>query len=103
MRPSLPLRLAALALAASASLAAPALARAPETMPPAMSLPAMSLPAPIDAPLPAAMAVFRHVTATGTTKPAGAALDARRGTGPALDLASRRLDRLIRTAICTGC
>ena len=102
MTKPLPTLLAALALASSAALAPtlPALARTPEAMPATMA--AMTVPA-LGTPLPAAMALFRHVTATGTTKPAGAALDARRGTRPALDLESHRLGRLIRTAVCTGC
>ena len=103
MTKPLPTLLAALALAALGALApaAPALARAPEA-PPAAMVSAMPVPA-IAAPLPSAAAILRHVSATDTTKPAGAALDARRGTRPALDLASHRLDRLIRTAVCTGC
>lgn len=55
-------------------------------------------------PMPSAMPrILRLVSATGTTKPAGAALDVRRGTNPALDAESRRLDRLIRTSICIRC
>lgn len=46
---------------------------------------------------------FRHVIANGTTKPPGAALDDRRGSSMALVAIDMRLDRLVRTAICTGC
>lgn len=46
---------------------------------------------------------FRHITATGTTKPGGATLDVRRGTTMSLDRKSQELGRYIATAICTGC
>lgn len=46
---------------------------------------------------------FRQVTANGTTKPLGAALDDRRGTSMALAAIDMRLDRIVRTSICRGC
>jgi hypothetical protein len=54
-------------------------------------------------PLPGAGTLFRQIAPSGVTKPAGAALDARLGTKPSLDAESRRLNHLIRTAVCTGC
>ena len=57
----------------------------------------------------ATMAMFNappfssQVAHSGVTKPAGAPLDSRLGTKPALDAESRRLDRLIRTSVCSGC
>lgn len=49
------------------------------------------------------ISLFRHITATGTTKPGGATLDVRRGTTMSLDHKSQELGRYIATAICTGC
>lgn len=46
---------------------------------------------------------FRHVTATGTTKPPGAALDDRGGTSMTLAAADLRVKQLVRSAICRGC
>lgn len=46
---------------------------------------------------------FRHVTAVGVTKPAGATLDGRLGTRPDLEAERARLGRLVRTAVCSGC
>ena len=54
-------------------------------------------------PPPAAGPLFRQIIRSGVTKPAGAALAARLGTKPSLDAESRRLNHLIRTAVCTGC
>lgn len=88
---------AALVLAAAATAAH---ARAPASMPERMPA---ALSAAMSAPTPSTMPTFRHVTSLGTTKPPGAALDARGGTGPRLDAESRRLARAIRTAVCTGC
>ncbi|ACA15867.1 hypothetical protein M446_1351 [Methylobacterium sp. 4-46] len=82
-------RLAALALALS--LGTPALAEIDPGSRPASRPPALSRP------------VVRHVTSLGTTKPDGAALDARAGTRPDLDRRSRDLARLIATSICRGC
>ena len=89
--------LAALVLTGAATAAQ---ARTPAPMP--ATMPA-ALSAPMPAPALRSIPSFRSVTARGTTKPAGAALDARGGTKPSLDAESRRLDRLIRTAVCTGC
>lgn len=50
-----------------------------------------------------ASTLFRNVTANGTTKPPGAALDDRRGFSMPLVAIDMRLDRLVRTTICTGC
>lgn len=58
---------------------------------------------PVRAPTLSASTQARQVAAGGTTKPPGAALDARRGTSPTLAALDMRLDRLVRTAICTGC
>ncbi|GJD98501.1 MULTISPECIES: hypothetical protein [Methylobacterium] len=72
---------------------------------PALAL-LLALAAPAAAETAAAPAMprpFRHVTLLGTTKPDGAALDARGGTRPDLDRRSRALGRLIATAICRGC
>lgn len=53
--------------------------------------------------IPTVANLFRHVAATGTTKPLGASLDHRLGTSMRLTTADMRLSRAIRTAICTGC
>ncbi len=89
--------LAALVLAGAATAAQ---ARDPASMP--AMVPA-ALSAPMPAPVLRSIPSFRSVTSLGTTKPAGAALDARGGIKPSLDAESRRLDHLIHTAICTGC
>lgn len=52
---------------------------------------------------PVVSGLLRHITATGTTKPNGAVLDGRLGTSPFLEAADRRIDRVVRTAICRGC
>ncbi|GJE58166.1 hypothetical protein [Methylobacterium trifolii] len=93
-----PIRLLAAVLVLGGTATA-SLARTPPGMPDAR--PALSAPMPMPASL--ATGMFRQVTRLGTTKPAGAALDARGGTRPSLDAESRRLDHLIRTAVCTGC
>lgn len=76
----------------------------------ALARPRAALPAAPNAtvrvaamPLPGAGTLFRQVARSGVTKPAGAALDARLGSRPSLDAESRRLNHLIRTAVCTGC
>lgn len=46
---------------------------------------------------------IRHVAASGTTKPDGAAVDARLGTSPRLARRSLEIGREIRMAICAGC
>ena len=93
-----PIRLlAALILAGSAT---GTLARTPSRMP---NEAPQALATAMPVPLPSTTQIFRHVTARGTTKPDGLALDARGGTKPSLDAESRRLNRLIRTAVCTGC
>ena len=45
----------------------------------------------------------RATTATGQTKPPGAAGDGGLGTRPDLEAKSREVDRKIDTGICTGC
>lgn len=45
----------------------------------------------------------RATTATGQTKPPGAAEGDRLGTRPDLEAKSRELDRKIDTGICAGC
>lgn len=52
---------------------------------------------------PPSVTLFRHVAASGTTKPPGASLDQRVGTSMHLIREDIRLSRVIRTAICTGC
>ena len=89
--------LTALVLACAVTTAqARALAPMPATMP-------VILSAPMPAPTPPSIPSVRNVTSLGTTKPSGAVLDARGGTTPRLATESRRLDRLIRTAVCIGC
>lgn len=70
-----------------------------------LAMPATSEPAvrTVEMQLPTAATLFRQIARSGVTKPAGAALDARLGTKPHLDVESRRLNHLIRTAVCTGC
>lgn len=94
-----PLATLASALVLAAGLVGTAAARAPMPEPDAAN------PAVREAamPLPNAAQLFRQVARSGVTKPAGAALDARLGTKPGLEAESRRLDRLIRTSVCTGC
>ena len=53
--------------------------------------------------LPTTTSLLARVTAHGTTKLPGHALDGRLGSSPALDHASHRLDGLVRMAICKGC
>ena len=54
-------------------------------------------------PGPIGTAPDRSVTATGQTKPPGAAVGDNLGSRPDLDEKSRELDRAINRGICRGC
>lgn len=96
MNASLRTLLAAIVLAGSASVA---LARTQEVIhTDSVAMDRIARPS-----LPATTFLLARATTSGTTKPPGAALDGRLGTSPALENASRRLDALVRMAICTGC
>lgn len=70
---------------------------------PVRAAPVDHLPAAVTSASTMPQALFRHVASSGTTKPAGAALDGRAGTTAALDRKSRALHDLIAASICTGC
>ncbi|MFC6789625.1 hypothetical protein ACFQE0_23280 [Methylobacterium komagatae] len=54
-------------------------------------------------PVPAASILFRHMVADQATKVSGAVLNTRPVFGMVRAPADRRLDRVVRAAVCTGC
>lgn len=58
---------------------------------------------PAPSPLPSASILFRQMTSDETTKVSGAGLDNRPGSETVSAAADRRLTRLLREAVCTGC